>query len=211
MRQVFFETWEEREECNFDQVGNRHQMVKNIPYLTWIYMSDKTAGFPLYAKYEGLPSNCILDGSGTPKSSHPRTPKSNTRNDKIDKIAAGTAKLLPKLSESADKMAAFFETFAVEKDGGAVEGPNKKRTQTDIMNDLKQAQDLFNSAKAEYMKKKKISNAKGGDIESAKKSAQIYKLNVDSLEKELLHIISHKDTGGLDDIDISSDSDNSEN
>jgi len=204
-----FETWEEKEECNFDQIGNKHQMVKNIPYLTWIYMADKAAGFPLYAKYEGLPSNCVLDGSGTPNSSHPRTPKSNIIKDKIDEITTGTAKLLPKLSESADKMAAFFQTFTAEKDGGVADVQTRKRTQTNIMNDLQQAQDLFHSAKAEYRKKKKRSNTKVGDLESAKKSAQIYKLNVDSLEKELFRILSSKDTGGLDDIDISSDSDNS--
>jgi len=53
------ENYGEGEERRFDQVARAHQVIKDTPYLTWVHLADKNAGFPLYSRYENKSSTKV--------------------------------------------------------------------------------------------------------------------------------------------------------
>ena len=55
-----FEVWQTRDPAIwFDDYTN------HTTYLTWIHLADRQSEYLLYAKYEGLPITCRMDGTNS--------------------------------------------------------------------------------------------------------------------------------------------------
>jgi hypothetical protein len=188
--------WEERDATKFfkDYAGN-------TSYLTWVHLADKESNFLLYAKYEGLPSDCKMDGAKSYVSSTRESPK-RKRDNELFSTMVDSGKSMQRTIENTTK--ALIE--AVVKSSDIKEG----RSKSSVMDDMNKAGKLYDKAvNALKNKKRKLLSTGTTPLEvkekltEAMKSVKIHNGNLRALEHELEsmteEIVSDIDISDLED------------
>jgi hypothetical protein len=171
-----FEVWEERDATQYFANYANH-----TTYLTLIHLADKVSGYRMYAKYEGLPGNCKLDGDCSISSGN-ASPKKGKTSEMIDSMLISTAKMQNTISQSTQQL-----IEAVTKPAQPM-----KRDRSQIMEDMRMANCLLDKATLSLQKKrKKMQRPFSSDTEIKEKlgdeikSMKVHKTNVKALEREL--------------------------
>ena len=162
-------------------------------------MADKVSGFRMYAKYEGLPGNCKLDGDCSFSTSTNGSPKKGKTSAMVDSMLASTAKMQTTISHSTQQL-----IDAVTKQASP-----RKRDRSQIMEDMRMANSLLDKATLTLQKKrKKMQKGFSSDTEIKEKlrdeikSLKVHKTNIKALEKEL-ESMNEKNDLEMSDINLS--------
>ena len=174
-----FMVWEERDATKFfkDYAGN-------TTYLTWVHLADKESNFLLYAKYEGLPSECKMDGAKSYVSSTRESPRRTKRDNELFSNMVSTSKSMQNTIEKSTK--ALIEAVVKSSD---IKG---ERTKSSVMDDMNKAGQLYDKAVHALKTKKRKLLSTGTNPQEVKqkvneemKSIKIHKGNLRALEHEL--------------------------